>query len=168
MMLGGSGMVPVSPRTSSSAPCQAIRPASVTTNEGIPNTVAKKPLKRPISAPTASPAAIASTGSRPSLTVSTAMHPAAKPLTAPTDRSISPRSNTRTTPIEIVATAAIWRVRLVRLIALRKRSLAIWKIVQMTAIEISTRTEPSSPRPSRRRKCPAENSGLSGSNPVGV
>ena len=106
MMLGGEP-VPVSPSTSSRAPFQPISPARVTTNDGIPNTVTKKPLKSPISTPTPRPAAIASQGSTPSLTVSTAITPAAKPLTEPTERSISPSRSTSTTPIEIVATAAI-------------------------------------------------------------
>ena len=147
MMLGGRLTEPVSPSTHSSAPCQASRPASVTTNEGTPNWVTMKPLKKPIATPTPSPAKIASTGDQPCWTLSTAITPAARPLTAPTERSISPSSRTSTTPIEIVAIAAICSVRLERLTALRKRSLAIWKIVQMTAIPSSTRTEARSPRP---------------------
>jgi len=79
------------------------------------------------------------------LTLSTAVTAAARPLTAPTDRSISPSSSTSTTPTEIVPMAAIWRVRLVRLIAVRKRSLASAKIVQMIASTMSTRSDPSSP-----------------------
>ena len=84
------------------------------------------------------------------MTDRTAITAAASPLTAPTERSISPSSSTSTTPIEIVATAAIWSVRLERLTALRKRSLAIWKMVQITAMPTSTRTSPSSPRATRR------------------
>ncbi len=156
MMLGGRLIEPVLPSTASCAPCHASRPASVTTNDGIPKKVTMNPLKRPISVPTRSPATIASAGSRPSFTLTTAITDAASPLTAPTERSISPSSNTSTTPIEIVATAAICRVRFERLTALRKRSLAIWKIVQITAIPISTRREPSSPRPRRRSASPID------------
>jgi hypothetical protein len=60
-------------------------------------------------------------------TLSTAITAAAKPLTAPTERSISPSSSTSTTPIEIVPTAAICSVRFVRLAAERKRSFIAWK-----------------------------------------
>ena len=146
MMLGGRLTEPVSPSTHNNAPCQASRPASVTTNEGTPKRVTMRPLKAPIASPTPSPAKIPISGAQPCSTLSTAMTPAARPLTAPTERSISPSKRTSTTPIEIVAVAAICRVRLERLTALRKRSLAIWKIVQMTAIPSSTRTDARSPR----------------------
>ena len=150
MIESGRLTEPVSPRTSSWNPWKASRPASVTTNDGMPNAVTMKPLNRPIAVPTSRPSTIANAGSTPSFTDSTAITAAARPETAPTDRSISPSSSTRTTPIEIVATAAICSVRLVRLIAERKRSFAIWKIVQMTAMPKMTRSEPSSPRASRR------------------
>jgi hypothetical protein len=81
-----------------------------------------KPLNKPIAVPVRRPATIASSGLQPFFTVSTAITPAASPLTAPTERSISPSSRTSTTPTEIVPTAAIWRVRLVRFTADRKRS----------------------------------------------
>src|SRR4051812_44429807 len=71
------------------------------------------PLKRPISAPVRSPARMASSGLQPCFTLSTAITPAASPLTAPTDRSISPSSRTSTTPTEIVPIAAIWSARFV-------------------------------------------------------
>ena len=146
MRLGGRLTEPVSPKTHKRAPCQASRPASVTTNDGTPNRVTMKPLNAPIATPTASPAPIPRTGAQPCWTLSTAITPAARPLTAPTERSISPSSRTSTTPIEIVAVAAICRVRLERLTADRNRSLAIWKIVQITAIPSNTRTEARSPR----------------------
>ena len=49
---------------------------------------------------------------------------AQKPLTAPTDRSISPSSKTIVTPTEIVPTGTIWIIRLVRLTGVRKLRLA--------------------------------------------
>ena len=156
MIESGRLTEPVSPSTSSCIPWKASRPASVTTNDGIPNVVTMKPLKSPIAVPTSRPRTIANAGSTPSLTESTAITAAARPETAPTDRSISPSSSTRTTPIEIVATAAIWRVRFVRLTALRNRSFATWKIVQMIAMPSRTRTEPSSPRASLRSIAPGE------------
>ena len=106
MIESGRLTEPVSPNTANCAPCQASRPASVTTKDGIPKVVTMKPLNIPIAQPTARPARIASPGSSPSLTDRTAMTAAARPLTAPTERSISPSRSTRTTPIEIVATAA--------------------------------------------------------------
>ena len=148
MMLGGRLIDPVSPSTHSNAPCQASKPARVTTKDGTPNWVTMKPLKAPIAQPIRSAAMIPRSGDQPCWTESTAMTAAARPLTAPTERSISPRSRTSTTPIEIVAIAAICRVRFERLTALRKRSLAIWKIVQISAIPRITRTEARSPRAS--------------------
>ena len=85
------------------------------------------------------------------------MTPAARPLTAPIERSISPSSSTSTTPIEIVAVAAICSVRFERLTALRKRSLAIWKIVQMTTIPRITLTGARSPRASAPNALRIEN-----------
>ncbi len=45
------------------------------------------------------------------------MMAAHRPLTAPTDRSISPSSSTYTMPTLIRPTAVIWSIRLVRLAA---------------------------------------------------
>ena len=52
-------IVPVLPRTWSCAPCHVSSPASVTTNEGIPNVVNSAPCRRPIAVPTTMPATIA-------------------------------------------------------------------------------------------------------------
>ena len=152
LVMPGSVMliVPSLPSTASSAPCHPSSPARVTTNEGIPSRVDKVPCSRPIVAPTARPARIAGHAPQPDLTERVAVTAAARPLTAPTERSISPSSSTSTTPTEIVPTAAIWRARLVRLTAVRKRSLAIVKIVQMTTSTSTTRSEPRSPSTSRR------------------
>ena len=80
-----------------------------------------EPWNSPIAVPANTPAAIARYGAQPCLTLSTAMIAAHRPLTAPTERSISPSSSTSTTPIEISPTAVIWSTRLVRLTAVRKR-----------------------------------------------
>jgi len=167
-MFGGRLTEPVSPSTYRRAPCQARRPARVTTNDGIPKAVTMNPLKSPIARPTPSPAKIPRSGGKPCWTLRTAITPAASPLTAPTERSISPSSRTSTTPIEIVAVAAICSVRLERLTAERKRSFAIWKIVQITAIPTSTRTEPRSPRPSARSARPTEKPSSSSAGPVPI
>ena len=55
-----------------------------------------------------------------------------KPLTEPTERSISPTSSTHTMPSEITPTAQESRIRLTRLPLERKTGLRIWKIVPMT------------------------------------
>ena len=96
-------LCPSRPSTSSRAPCQARRPARVTTNAGTRKRVTQKPWMVPTGAPT----------TRPPMMASAALHPwrgvehhharrGQNPLTTPTDRSISPSSSTSTTPIEIV------------------------------------------------------------------
>jgi hypothetical protein len=44
----------------------------------------------------------------------------ARPLTNPTDRSISPMRRTKTTPNAIVAVPAAWMIRLLKFVALTK------------------------------------------------
>ena len=61
-----------------------------------------------------------------------------RPETIATDRSISPSSSTSTTPIEIIPVAAICSDRFTRFVAVRKRSLAIVKMPQMTTRPSST------------------------------
>ena len=78
------------------------------------------------------------------------MQAAARPLTAPTERSISPSRSTKTIPIEISPTAVIWSIRLVRFSAERKRSFWDWKMIQITARPITTRSEARSPWMKRR------------------
>ena len=50
---------PVEPRTWKRAPCQASKPARVTTNEGTTKRVKSEPCSSPIAIPTATAAAIA-------------------------------------------------------------------------------------------------------------
>ena len=85
---------PVLPSTCKSAPCQVNNPAKVTTKDGIANLLNRKPCEQPIAAPTATAAAIARYGFQPCLTFSTTITAPARPDTAPTERSISPSSNT--------------------------------------------------------------------------
>jgi hypothetical protein len=93
----------------------------VTTNEGTAKRVNTVPWKSPITIPAATPAAIARYGDHPFFTFSTATIAAHRPLTAPTERSISPSSSTSTTPIDTRPTAVICSTRLERLTELRKR-----------------------------------------------
>ena len=79
------------------------------------------PWKRPIAVPANTAAAIARYGDQPCCTFSTAMIEAHRPLTAPTERSISPSSSTCTIPIETRPTAHVWSTRFDRLTELMKR-----------------------------------------------
>ena len=79
------------------------------------------------------------------------MMAAHRPLTAPTDRSISPSSSTYTMPTLIRPTAVICSIRLVRLVDVRKLLSWDWKMAQMTTSPRSTRTEARSPWTTRRR-----------------
>ena len=145
--------VPVEPSTNSSAPCQAIRPARVTTNDGIRNLVIHSPWNRPIAMPANRAAPTATGPGTPIVTFSTAMTAEARPLTMPTVRSISPSSRTKTTPTAIVPVAALWSARLVRLNGVRNALCgeAIAKIVQMTISPMTTGSWPTSPEAIRRR-----------------
>ena len=96
--------VPRSPMSSSTTPCHASRPASVTTKDGIPIFVMSRPCSVPIAAPAATAMMIAGTApiALPSSSSSSAVMTPATPLTKPTDRSISPSSSTNTRPMPIV------------------------------------------------------------------
>ena len=60
VILGSVRLIePVEPSTCRSAPCQANKPARVTTNEGTPKRLKRKPCSTPIASPTATAAAIA-------------------------------------------------------------------------------------------------------------
>src|SRR5664280_2751648 len=83
-------IVPSLPSTCNWAPCQPIRPASVTTKAGTPKRVKTNPWKAPIAAPASKASSTAVTAPYPCLTFSTTMIEAHRPLTDPTDRSISP------------------------------------------------------------------------------
>ena len=144
--------VPVSPSTLSWKPCQASSPARVTTNDGMSKRVKRNPCSIPIATPATIAAAIAVYGDQPCLTLSTAMIDAQRPLTAPTERSISPSSRTSTMPTEIRPTAVIWRARLVRFVAVRKRLSWTWKMIQIAARAMTTRASARSPVTKRLRK----------------
>jgi hypothetical protein len=148
---GSRFTVPVSPSTLSCTPCQASRPARVTTKLGIPNFVEMKPWNIPIAVPHAIARRTAVTGDQPCLTLSTAAIEAHRPETAPTDRSISPSSRTSTTPTEIRPTAVIWSERLTMLTADRKRLSWAWKMIQTIASRIRTLSDPRSPIRMRSR-----------------
>ena len=136
----------------------------MTTNEGMPKLVNSAPCANPIAIPHSTPAVIARYGSQPCLTLSTDITAAARPLTAPTERSISPNSSTYTTPTEIRPTAVIWSIRFVRLIAVRKRSFYNWKMIQITTTPRITRRDARSPCTNLR----TTSARVGRSRPVGV
>ena len=107
---------------------------------------------KPIVQPARSAASIAGTVAQPWVTFKTARIALVKPLTDPTDRSISPRSSTSTMPIEMIPTADICCTRFERLFADRKRLSSSWKTTQMTTSPTTTGIEPSSPDRMRRTK----------------
>jgi len=95
----------------------------VTTNDGTPMIATKLPWKRPISAVTITAMTIATipfASKLPSGNVSFATTTPAMPDTYPIERSISPSSRTKTTPMAIVVTPAICTIRFVKLPAVRK------------------------------------------------
>ena len=90
------------------------------TNEGTPKAVRSSPKMSPAIAPAAMARRIATISGSPFCTNATARIADARPLTDPTDRSISPISSTSTIPIAMVPTAAHCIVRFTRLVLDRK------------------------------------------------
>ena len=84
-----------------------------------------------------------------------------RPLTAPTDRSISPSSRMSTTPTDTVPIGAICSARFVRFAEVRKFELATAKYVQISARTMRTRSEPSSPSARRLTHARGPRSGAS-------
>ena len=102
-------------------------PASRSGPPGSPRTPARRSSRRrsrargPIAAPRGAARGIAGTAAMPWLTFSTARIAEVRPLTEPTDRSISPSSSTSTMPSEIDPDADICCTRFERFSAERKR-----------------------------------------------
>ena len=147
----------------------------MTTNDGTRSLVIHAPWNAPMARPTAIAAAIDGHAVQPCLTLSTAIDAAANPLTAPTERSISPSSRTSTMPTEIVPMAAICSMRLVRLTGDRNRSFRIWKTIQMTTMPSSTgqvaelalgQPAPERPGSARRGRAPRRSAGCRASSSV--
>src|SRR5919109_1029954 len=129
-------------------PDQIRKPASVTTNDGTPAFVITSACSSPMVVVQSSATPIAahhgqpgSSGRRRSV-ITTA--PTA--LTNPTDRSISPISRTKTIPIAIVATAAIWRSRFVKFRSVRKLSSRSENVTTMATRPTMIGSDPGSGR----------------------
>ncbi len=97
--LSGMLMVPLEPSSHSIRPFQPRKPASVTTKAGTPILAKKNPCSAPMPIPVMIVRTSASQPFIPWLTTKTANRVDARPLTEPTDRSISPSSSTKTRPM---------------------------------------------------------------------
>ncbi len=146
--------VPVVPRTCSIRPFQPRFPARVTTKAGTPTLAKKMPWIAPTTAPPTRAVSSATHSLTPLLTFSTAKIAAHRPLTEPTERSISPSSSTKTIPIAIMPVPTICWDRLERFWADRKLLLRLPNTAQITIRASTTGSEPSSPLLIRRRNSP--------------
>ena len=139
--------VPRAPISSSTTPFHASRPASVTTNDGTPILVMISPCRVPMARP--APNTIANTiavgSSFPSGVSRIAVSTPPTPDTKPIERSISPSRSTNVTPMAITAYGAVWRSRLTKLPAVRKRSFWLWKTIAMMIRPTKIGSDPSSP-----------------------
>ena len=125
--------MPLVPSSCSISPFQASRPARVTTNAGTPILAKKKPW----SAPMAVPLSDREDHGEPLVhAVGDVQHRerwrAARPLTEPTDRSISPSSSTKTMPTAIMPVPTIVDGDVGEVLGERKLAFRLWKIAQMT------------------------------------
>ncbi len=102
--------------------------------------------------PASSATTIAAPTGQPMLTHSTPTSAEAKPLTEPTDRSISPTISTQTMPSAMTPTVEESNSRLTRLLLDRKTGLRVWKTVQMITSPTTTGSEPRSPERTRSAK----------------
>ncbi len=125
-------------------------PARVTSSAGTPILEKKKPCTAPMATAARMPISTASHSLTPWRTASTEESAAVTPATEPSDRSISPSSSTKTTPVAIRPGPAIHLVMLVRLSALRKEPVFHWKMAAMMIRPTTTGSEPSSPLRSLR------------------
>ena len=140
------GMTPPFPSIFSMTPCQNRRPARVTMNDGRPTLVMIVPWSAPIAAHARSARMIAAHHGQPieGLT-SSAMTTPPIPPTKPIDRSISPRSRAKTSPIASRLNTAAWTSRLTRLPASRKWEFSDWNRIETRSRPPTTGRTPLSP-----------------------
>src|SRR5690606_30648685 len=96
-------------------------------------------------APVHRAARMAAATGQPLLTHRTPVTVEARPLTEPTDRSISPTISTQTTPRAITPTVEQSKSRLTRLLLERKTGFRYWKMDQMMISPTIAGSEPRSP-----------------------
>lgn len=92
--------------------------ASVVRNDGMPIRVVSQPLKQPTAIQVARPAMTPPTG--PATEIAIATLAVARPVTAPTERSISPADRTNVMAIAMTAIIAVCRTMFIRLSGVRK------------------------------------------------
>lgn len=137
---------PPLPSTQSITPCQNSRPPRVTTKDGRPMAVMSVPCSRPTSAATTRPARIAAHHGQPTVGLaSTHMTTALRPATNPRDRSISPSSSTKTSPIASRLNTAAWTSRFTRFPGVRNRLLRDWNSTETSTSPATTDSTPVSP-----------------------
>ncbi len=95
----GMLIVPLSPSSHSIRPFQPRKPARVTTNAGTPILAKNQPCSAPMAMPVRTARTSDNQAFTPWFTTNTANRVEARPLTEPTDRSISPSSRTKTRPM---------------------------------------------------------------------
>jgi hypothetical protein len=144
---------PPLPRILSITPCQKSRPARVTTNDGSPIRVISVPWRTPISAHTTSAAAIAPHHGHPTFGfTSSARITAPRPATNPIDRSISPSSSAKISPIASRLKTADCTSRLTRFPAVRNLSFKTWNRIETRSSPATTGRIPISPPLMRARE----------------
>ena len=128
-------------------PDQMSSPASVTTKEGTPAFVITSACTKPIAVVMRRAAGTASHHGQPGSSGRRSIVMTTPPtaLTKATERSISPMSSTKTTPIAIVAIAAVWRRRFVKLRSVRNVSSRSPKVTTMIPSPTIRGSDPSSP-----------------------
>ena len=140
------GIVPPSPIISSIAPCNPRKNASVTTKLGIPSRATSTAIASPIRMPVISAARSDSGQAQPRSVSVVARIAAPMPAAKPADRSISPSSSTKTSPIASTVIAAPWLIRLAKLPFDRNVSPSrIPKITTSTTTPMIAGSDPMSP-----------------------
>ena len=140
------GIVPPSPMISSIPPCRARKNASVTTKLGIPSRATSSAIAKPIRTPVASAASSESGHAQPRSVSVVARIAAPMPAAKPAERSISPSSRTKTSPMARTMIAAPWLMRLAKFCLDRKTSPSMTpKITTRTTMPRMAGSEPRSP-----------------------
>ena len=96
-------------------PCRPRKVAKVTTNDGMPSLATSSPMHRPMNAPVAIPARTEGNQLTSCRVITMPVIAAPVPAVKPADRSISPSSRTKTSPMAITMTPADWLIRLAKL-----------------------------------------------------
>ena len=109
-----------SPEASRAPLRNAVIPARVTINAGIPTFVTSRLLKAPIPQPSNTTVAVPSQGFQPSRTTKIPMMTVRNPYTEPTERSNSPAIKRNVMPTPATAISETCRIMFRRLSAVRK------------------------------------------------